>query len=220
MTATAPRSTTGTASRYALTAHAPRHHRQVLATLAGGRVDAAYLPPPVSRRVRLELALHADQPGSCGAGFEVTTVQGWRIFVSLAQAVALLVGRPVEAQVPRLSHPLPTIDRLTDIGGDQVVYALGVNQPLPMAARQCWYWSSDHEERPLAAMTAEDAAREAFQLRSRVGLPKTPQAVDPAWILANCGVCVGVRRDGSITWRALMPLAALATAITGQSVPE
>jgi hypothetical protein len=54
----------------------------------------------------------------------VTTVQGRRVFVSLAQAVTLLSGQPVSMDVPRLSRTLPIRDRLpTDlaVGADQVI---------------------------------------------------------------------------------------------------
>lgn len=175
---------------------------------------ATYLHQPQGRRVSLGLALRTSV-----AGMKVTTVQGRRVFVSLAQAATLLSGQPVSMDVPRLSRPLPTVDRLpTDraLGADQVVYALGVNQVLPVAARLRWRWSNGHEERSVAAMTTEEAVAQGFQLRARVSLPRL-QAVDPAWLLANCGVCVGVRRGCSVSWYAFLPLAALAQVLTGRT---
>jgi hypothetical protein len=166
--------------------------------------------------VALELALGTHD---YLADIAVTTVQGRRVFVSLAQAVTLLSGQPVSMDVPRLSRTLPIRDRLpTDlaIGADQVIYALGVNQVLPVAARLRWRWSDGHEERPVAAMTTEEAVAQGFQLRARASLPRL-QAVDPAWLLANCGVCVGVRRGCSVSWCAFLPLAALAQVLTGRA---
>jgi hypothetical protein len=134
----------------------------------------------------------------------------------MAQAITLLVGGAVDAQLPRLSRTLPILDRLsTDraASAHQVAYALGVNQVLPMAARLRWRWSDGQEERPVAAMTTEEACAHGFQLRARASLPRL-QAVDPAWLLANCGICVGMRRGSVVSWEGFLPLATLAQALT------
>lgn len=193
----------------------PQHSCALRSALAGGQMAPAYLRQPQGRRVALERAL-----GIHGylAGVAVTTVAGRWVFVSIAQAIALLVGGAVDAQLPRLSRALPILDRLpTDLAvcADQVVYAIGVNQVLPMAARLRWRWSDGQEERPVAAMTTEEACAHGFQLRARASLPRL-QAVDPAWLLASCGVCVGVRRGSVVSWEGFLPLAALAQALIGR----
>jgi hypothetical protein len=203
--------------RFALTdaALTAATQRQVRAALLGGRAVVGYLQEPQPHRIPLSFALGAASQ----VGIEVTTRRGWRIFVSIGQATALLVGRAVESQLPRLSRTLPIFDRLpTDCtaSGKQVVYALGVNQVLPVSARLRWRWSDGQEERPVAMMTTEEAYTRGFRLQARASLPRAAQSVEPAWLLASCGVCVGMRRGVVVSWEGFLPLAALAQALTGR----
>jgi hypothetical protein len=174
-----------------------------------------YLQEPQPRRIPLSIALGAASQ----VGIEVTTRRGWRIFVSIGQATTLLVGRAVDTQLPRLSRTLPILDRLPSdraASGEQVVYALGVNAVLPMAARLRWRWSDGHEERSVATMTTEEAYTRGFRLQARASLPRAAQSVDPIWLLAHAGVCVGVRRGSVVSWEGFLPLGALGQALTGR----
>jgi hypothetical protein len=180
--------------RFALTDAAPTTatQRQVRATLLGGRAVGGYRHAPQARRISLELALGA----AAQVGIEVTIRRGWRIFVSLAQATALLTGRALDTQLLRLTQALPILDRLPSdrvAHGEQVVSALGVNAVLPLATRLRWYWSAGPEERSVAAMTTEEAYTRGFRLQARASLLRL-QPVNPAWLLAHVGLCVGVRR--------------------------
>jgi hypothetical protein len=193
--------------RFALTdtALTSATQRQVRAALLGGRAVVGYLEPQ-ARRIPLRFALGSASQ----VGIAVTTRRGRRIFVSLAQAITLLVGRVVETQLPQLRHTLPILDRLpTDraASGEQVVYALGVNQVLPMAARLRWRWSDGHEERPVAAMTTEEAYTQGFRLRARAAFPgrRRPLTLPGSWrtrvSALACGGAPSSPGTASCRWR-------------------